>query len=282
MRAAEPAAPTGSSKRATSKTADAKSAVASSGDSIRSIDRALRILQAMNLRQQWSLHELQLAVALPKTTVFRILQTLERSGFVRSEGTLGLYRLGEKVKELSSGYTDKDLVIEVGSPIALKITKEIKWPLAIATLDGTAMRVRYSTMPYSPLAVHATTVGQRLPLLETATGRVYLAFCSERERNELFAMLREASPEKTLGDEKRLDAELEMIRRKGCGIRKASPQRQTATIAAPIMHGSDVVASLSMTTFGKSLTPELVARYSPVIIETAELIAQAYIAKAGQ
>ncbi len=277
----KPAVPTSVAEAVTSKSDLAKDPAAPAGESIRSIDRALRILQVMNLRHQWSLHELQLAVELPKTTVFRILQTLERGGFVCSEGTLGLYRVAEKVQELSSGFTNKDLVVEIGSPIALKITTEIKWPLAIATLDGTFMRVRYSTMPYSPLAVHATTVGQRLPLLETAMGRVYLAFCAEHERNELFAMLRESSPENTIRDERRLLAELELIRRQKCGIRKASAKRQTATIAAPVTHGADVVAGLSMTTFGNSLTPELIARYAPVIIETAERISQAYLAKVG-
>jgi IclR family mhp operon transcriptional activator len=39
--------------------------------------------------------------------------------------------------------------------------------------------VRFSTMPYSPLAVQTTTLGHRYGFFDSAIGRVYLAFCSE-------------------------------------------------------------------------------------------------------
>ena len=45
---------------------------------IRSITRALRLLDAMNERQSCTLAELNSATGLPKPTIFRILATLQK------------------------------------------------------------------------------------------------------------------------------------------------------------------------------------------------------------
>ena len=159
-------------------------------DSIRAIARAMLLLRTLNMRLESSLHSLHLQTGLPKPTIFRILRTLMLEGYVHSVGDGGHYRLTSKVEELAAGYTEKSAVVDVGSPVVLSLTREIQWPLAIGTLDGDAIVVRYSTMPYSPVAVHATTLGQRLGLLDTAMGRGYLAFCPSNERTKLLHLLR--------------------------------------------------------------------------------------------
>ena len=245
-------------------------------DAIRSISRALLLLRAMNASHKASLHELHLQTGLAKSTVFRILHTLQREGYVRTEGDAGLYRLTAKVHELSAGYTEKSVLVDVGSPLALQVTREIRWPLAIGTLDGDAVVVRYSTMPYSPLAVHATTLGQRLGLLDTAMGRVYLAFCGDAERSALMQLLRAASPDGQIEDEAHLADELRLIRHQGFAVRLPNARRSSATLAVPVLHGGQVIATLCLTTFGKSLTAELITQYKPVLQATAGDIVRSY------
>ena len=50
-----------------------------------------------------------------------------------SEG--GRYRLTEKVRQLGSGYSEMAAIVDAGASIALSLTREIRWPLAIGTLD---------------------------------------------------------------------------------------------------------------------------------------------------
>jgi IclR family mhp operon transcriptional activator len=242
---------------------------------IRSIGRALHVLRSMNARETWSLQELQGEVGLPKTTLFRILQALRSEGYVRAEGSAGRYRVTSKIGELAAGYTEKSLVVDAGSPIALRVTKRIKWPLAIGTLDGDALVVRYSTMPYSPVAVHATTLGQRLGLLETAMGRVYLAFCDDAERSILCDLLFDALPADDKPERLLFERELEQVRRVGHAVRLPNWKRGSATLAVPVMDGDAVLAALSLTTFGRSMTPELVRSHLPVLQSTATEIAAA-------
>ena len=229
----------------------------------------------MNMAQESNLNELYRQTGLPKPTIFRILRTLRNEGYVHSVGEGGHYRLTGKVKELGDGYTEKSRIVNAASSIALRLTRSIRWPLAIGTLDGDAVVVRYSTMPYSPLAVHATTLGQRLGLLDTAMGRIYLAFCEKEERAALLDLLRTAAPDGNIEGERQLEAELEIIRRAQYAIRKPNALRSSATLAVPIM-GDTLLATLCLTTFGRSLSAEMVKQYLPVLQSAALEMADAY------
>lgn len=225
-----------------------------------------------------SLGQLHQLLDLPKPTVYRLLSTLRGAGYVVPEGDGGVYRVTGKVRELGSGYTERSLLLDVGSPIARRVTRQIKWPLAIGTLDGTVIVVRYSTMPYSPLAVQATTVGHRLSLLESAMGLTYLAYCDDVEREVLLQLLRGAAPEGGLAEQSVASA-LRTTRRQGYGLRLPSRRGNSATVAVPIRSGDDVLGVLSMTTFGGSMTPAVLARHTPVLLATAREIAMAVEAR---
>jgi IclR family transcriptional regulator, mhp operon transcriptional activator len=244
----------------------------SSGE-IRSVRRALTLLRLLNQRQAWDLHSLHECAELPKPTVYRLLHTLRRAGYVQSDRGTGEYRLAERVQDLSAGYTEKCLLVEIGAPVARSVTKRIRWPLALGTLSEDAIVVRYSTMPESPLAVHTTTLGHRLGLLESAMGFAYLAFCPASEYEILISLLSEASPRRSAIDVAWIAAQVDLTRRRGYGLRLPQPGgHSSATLAVPIKHGVDVMGILSMTTYGRAMTKVTIARHVPVLRETAAII----------
>lgn len=247
---------------------------------IRSVSRALALLRTLNTRQSWSLHELHGVLDLPKTTLFRMLQTLQAEGYVRTEGDAGRYRLTAKVHDLGGGYTQKSLLVDVGASIALRMTKQIKWPLAIGTLDGDALVVRYSTMPFSPVAVHATTLGQRLGLLETAMGRAYLAHCEAAERDILLQLLLGSLPPSERPDLRLFERDLQQVKRLGYAVRMPNWKRGSATLAVPVLNGTEVLGAISLTTFGRLMTPELIRTHQPGLDAAAKEMAAAWNAAA--
>lgn len=249
---------------------------------IRSVARALRLLDAMNERQPCSLAELHHATGLPKPTVFRILATLEAEGYVRSEGGLGQYRLTARTRRLGAAYSEKSMVVDVGAPIVLTVTKAIKWPLAIGVLDGDAIVVRYSTMPYSPLAVQATTLGHRLGLLDTAMGQAYLAFCDVQERAMLVELLRAAADAAGLDVVQEALDRLPEVRSRGYGLRLPKTAGASATVAVPILRGDHVAGVLSMTTFGRVMNDKMLITHLPVLRQTSTDIALALAAREAQ
>lgn len=260
-----------------------------SGDAVRAVVRALRLRRLMNERPVWTLQALHQASGLPKATLSRLLATLRQEGYVAAEATPGLYRLAGKVRELDGGYTEGSRLVDAGRSILLKVTRQIKWPLALATLDVDAMVVRFSSMPYSPLAVHTTTLGHRLGLVKSALGRAFLAFCSKTERQALLDNLcahgigapGAESPDLRVWPRDWVEHDLAQVRAAGCAVRQPSAERGSATLALPVCVGAEAVVALSMTTFGRSMTAAVVERHRPILAETAEAIAVAFGAQAG-
>lgn len=264
--------------------AAADAALADSGEAIRSVVRALRLLRLMNERPVWTLHALHQASGLPKATLSRLLATLRQEGYVAAEATPGLYRLAGKVRELDGGYTEGSRLVDAGRPILLRVTRQIKWPLALATLDVDAMVVRFSSMPYSPLAVHTTTLGHRLGLVDSALGRAFLAFCSEAERRALLDNLylqAADGPDLRAWPRDWVEHDLVRVRAAGCAVRQPNAERGSATLAVSVCVDGEAVAALSMTTFGRSLTAAVVEQHRPILLETAGAIAAAFNADAG-
>jgi IclR family mhp operon transcriptional activator len=244
---------------------------------IRAVSRALRLLHLMNQSYASSLHELHRLSGLPKPTVFRILATLQAEGYVEAEGGgQGVYRVAAKVQELSAGYNEKTLVVDVAAPIMLEVTRRLKWPLGLGVLDGAVMAVRYSTMPHSPLAVGVTTLGHRHGLLRSALGQAYLAFTSPEEREILLQLVSERPFDEA--ERQRIANRLEMVRLQGYGLRRPEKPGDSATVALPILYDGAVVACLSMTTFGKVMNERFLAGYRPDLEEAAAEIATAYAA----
>lgn len=252
-------------------------------DTIRALARGLAVLRTMNRAQRWSLHQLHLELDLPKTTLFRILETLRQEGYVHADVVRGQYSLAAKVGELADGYTEQSRVVAAGSAIARRVTRQvIKWPLAIGVRDGDALVVGYSTMPYSPLAVHATTIGTRLSLTQSAMGQAYLAHCSAVERQELLAMLAtDAGGGHANEDLAALHGRLERVARDGYAVRRPASEGESATLAVPITHEDEAIAALGMTTFGNTMSTRFVQQHLPALRDTAGEIAAAYASGSG-
>jgi IclR family mhp operon transcriptional activator len=143
----------------------------------------------------------------------------------------------------------------------------------LGTLSEDVIVVRYSTMPQSPLAVHTTTLGHRLGLLESAMGLAYLAFCPPSEYNILISLLREASPRRASINMSWIADQVGLTRRRGYGLRLPQAGGQgSATLAVPIKQGEEVMGILSMTTFGRAMTEMVIARHEPVLRTTAATI----------
>ena len=120
--------------------------------SIRSIERAMLVLQEMNLQPYTSIAHLHARTGLPKATLVRILQTFEGLGYVENDSRLGGYQVSALVGSLSSGFHKEPMVVEAGRAWAVAITRKYQWPVSISLLDHDAVVVRFSTVPDSSVS----------------------------------------------------------------------------------------------------------------------------------
>lgn len=218
---------------------------------IRAVERSLDLLASLNRRPISRVQDLVADTGLPAPTIIRLLETLMATGHVQHHGRRVGYTVTARVAELSAGHHGLPLFLEPARPILTELTQDLLWPAALATLDGTAMVVRLSTIPDSPLAHTHSTLQKRLDLLSRAHGRAYLAFCPQAERKHLLTRLRKAElthlPPGAL--EARMAPILARIRHLGHAERAHDIDPETTTLAVPVRHGGKVAATLGLTFF---------------------------------
>ena len=107
--------------------------------------RGLDALTVLNARDGASVSEVAREIRLPRTTVYRILETFCNAGFVFRDADDDRYRLTIRVRALSEGFDDQAWVTQIAKPVIRDLSREIVWPVAIATLAGTSMLVRESS-----------------------------------------------------------------------------------------------------------------------------------------
>jgi IclR family mhp operon transcriptional activator len=244
---------------------------------IQPVVRTLALLRALNHQPHSSLLELHCATGLPKPTVHRLLATLKAEGYVRGDVARGAYSLTAKVRELAEGFTEYELMIELGRPIVMRATRESGLPLAIGLLVDGRIVVRYSSMPYSPIAPEHTTLGHSHDLLESGMGQAYLTYCSKAERAQLEHQMVSTCPDDLTARELRrnLGAAIAQTRKRGYGLRRAAGPGETATLAVPIVLPDRLGGVLSLTTFGRLMDSRAIQDYITLLRQTSAQIAAA-------
>jgi IclR family transcriptional regulator, mhp operon transcriptional activator len=247
---------------------------------IRALIRGLDALTVLNLRNGATVSEVAQEIRLPRTTTYRILETLSHAGYVYRDSTDDRYRLTIMVRGLSDGFDDEAWVTQIARPHINDLGKEIIWPVAIASLSGTSMMVRETTDHRSPLAVERYSAGFRVPLLTSSSGRVYLAFCQPAQRESLLEILARSGKEEDEMARNRLEVQkiLQEARQQGYAT-AVRPRRVTDEIsmAVPIMIEDRVLAAVSIRFSGTAVPLKLaIERFLPKLRESAHRIRQAF------
>jgi IclR family mhp operon transcriptional activator len=227
---------------------------------VNAVQRALNVLVAVNASSVATINGIHAETGIPRPTIVRMLETLMHEGFVVRDNMCGGYRVTGKVTQLSTGYSGISRVIEVARPLAIGLTRQIKWPIGLGEIDGDEIEIRYWTGTISPVVHTNTVLGKRPDLLKSAMGRVYMAFCPEQERERQMDILRRLwAPEFDATAEVEYRRMLERIRQAGFAMRdpRTEPTRMT-TFGVPIVDAGVVAAVMSVSFFTWSVPPNSV------------------------
>src|SRR5579859_5051557 len=226
---------------------------------IRALMRGLDALTVLNLRDGATVSEVAHEIRLPRTTVYRILETLCIAGFVFRDASDDRYRLTIMVRSLSGGFDDEAWVTQIAKPLIEDLGREIVWPISIATLLGTSMIVRETTDHASPLAIERYSAGFRMPLLASAAGRVYLSYCPAPQRDTLIDILSRSSKEEDrLARAPRTDLTRMLAEIKSQGYGVASRTRRLVeeiSVSVPLLLDDRILACLTVR-FAASAVPQ--------------------------
>ena len=216
---------------------------------IRGLARGLDVLHALNQRPMgsWGIVELASHVGLHHTTLKRILETLHSLGYVAIDPLTSRYQLTASVHQLCAGFRDDDNLVLAAQETLPELAKRLVWPLFLSTPDGDAMLVRTETHHFSPLAFHRTTLGYRFSLLDTATGRAYLAACTPIQRHELLRVAYSVVPNELRSIE---DMERHVfshfVEGFGCNDDGWGPFRDFSAVSVPVFLHKKVAGCLTV------------------------------------
>jgi len=232
---------------------------------VRAVERALDILLVFTSGSEWSLTELAAKCALHKSTVHRLLATLEEKGFVVRDDATDKYRLGLRILELSAHFarSDDPTIVLIGEMETLR--DQLGETVSLYIRDGLE-RVRIQAVQSRQAIRRVAQVGVRLPLSVGASSKVLLAFADSATRASLLGD--PAWPAGLMGVSysKQLD---EVV---AAGYATSFEEREpgAAAIAAPIFGRSGrLFAALAVSGPSNRLTPDVMHERAPAIIGAA-------------
>lgn len=159
--------------------------------SVPGLERGLRILTEFT-RETPTLTAPELArrLGVPRTTVFRLLVTLESLGFVERASNGREYQLGTAVLKLGFEYLASLTLTELGRPILEQLRDEFNYSSNLVVRDGRDI-VYVQKAAAGSIFTSSVHIGTRLPAHATVLGRVLLS-------HHGFDALKALYPEETL------------------------------------------------------------------------------------
>lgn len=244
---------------------------------IRSVERALAILRTFaSGAPELSVSELGRAVGLHKSTVHRLLGTLEQAGFVMQDEASRRYRLGLPLFELGSLVVNTMEVRRTARPYLEEIHRACGETVHLGILDEG--EVVYIDKIESTRRVRMySQVGRRAPAHCTGLGKVLMAYLPDAALSEVIERrgLRRFTS-KTITSPKELRDHCALIRQQGYALDTGEHEDLIQCAAAPISdHTGKTVAALSVTSVAAAMDRHRVAEYVTLVQQAARKISVA-------
>ena len=140
--------------------------------------RAFEVLRIINERDRATVTEIHRSSGLPKPTILRMIENLIAAGYVARENDRPAYVATGKCLLLSNGFRVHDRLTAVAAPMLAAFRRKIGWPSDFGIFDGDAMVIAATSRDLGVLVLNRK-IGTRTPLLLSALGRAYFAFCDD-------------------------------------------------------------------------------------------------------
>lgn len=217
------------------------------------LERTMEILTILERRERGqTIRDLTVQLGLPRSTVYRILNTLAAHDMVRRNEN-GTYFLGPRLLALAarvrSGQVRYDLPT-LATPYLQRLADQTGEPNKLSVLNGNRALVIAATLgghEYSP----TPAAGTNYPLHAGAASKLILAHMEPKEIDVLLATPLERFTARTIIEPSKLRAELARIRRQGFARDQGEHGASVHAIAAPVFEpGGRFVAALSIPFLG--------------------------------
>jgi DNA-binding IclR family transcriptional regulator len=151
------------------------------------IQRAVRLIRHVaEGNPVLNMSETAKTLRINRTTLLRLLHTLEVEGFVERRPDGAGYQVGLALLEVGARALFSQDLVQVAMPVLTRLAESLKLSAHLGVLDGTDVLYLVRRTPNTPLASNIR-VGSRLPAHATTMGRMLLAYMTRVELETLYA-----------------------------------------------------------------------------------------------
>ena len=181
-----------------------------------------------------------------KSTVSRILSTLQVEGLVSQNPETSKYRLGLGLISMAGVALGRVDVRGLAQPKLVELAKRTEETVNLTVLDGDeCVNVDREASP-KPIR-YVGWIGRRTPLHCTASGKVILAYLPADDRRTLLRTPLQEFTDHTITDMEAFERSLEIVRQQGHAMVQEEFEVGFSAIAAPVFNvDGEVVATVSI------------------------------------
>jgi IclR family pca regulon transcriptional regulator len=240
---------------------------------VQSLERGLAVLRAFDSdNPSLTLSEVARMTGLDRAATRRFLYTFVDLGYMRREGRQ--FSLRPKLLELGYAYLSSLRLPELAEPHLRLLSEQVRESSYLSMREEND-NICVAHVPVRRIWTATITIGTRLPLLATGSGRILLA----GESDAFVRAFLETHPVPqitpyTKRDPGTLAAEIASIRQQGFALVEQELEEGLRVVAAPVRDPSGkVVAAVSVSTLASSFTTEAVMRdMLPPVLRAAAMI----------
>lgn len=241
---------------------------------VQSVERAIAILRSFSRdKPERGISELSRELGVHKSTVYRLLATLERHGLVARNPETERYRLGLDLLTLAAQVVEHMDVREIAGPHLRELSERCQETVNLAILhEGQVMDLEQFVPPVRSVK-NIGWVGRRMPPHCTAAGKVLLAHLPPDKLERFLQSRLERLTPRTITDPDRLREELERVREQGYAVAEEELEDGLNALAAPIYdHAGAVNVAASLAGPAFRLPPAIFPHLATLLLETCAKI----------
>ncbi|MGF6884650.1 DNA-binding IclR family transcriptional regulator [Nocardia sp. GAS34] len=248
----------------------------SSDNGVQSVDRALTVLEILARKGEAGVSEIAAEIGVHKSTVSRLLGSLEDHQMVAQTYERGKYRLSLGILRLAAAVPERLEVTEQGHLVCERLAQKLGETVNVAVLRSHfAVNLDQARGP-AAIGTH-NWIGEPTPMHATSSGKILLAHLEPELRAEL---LRQAGlprfTDHTITSRERLEKQLEDARRDGFAMTVEEYEIGLNAIAAPIRnYAGHTTAALSVSgPMYRFSADKMLAAVHDVVTAAAEISAR--------
>jgi IclR family KDG regulon transcriptional repressor len=236
-------------------------------NSMQTITRAIQVLKAFTFENtEFTLSDLHKKLGISKSSLQRILKTLDSEGFLEKNEVQKSYKLGLELYLLGQLVEGNSHLLSIGKPYMEELSNETGESVTLNVIHENKRKcIGYVQGKHELLTL--THIGQYSPLNAGASAKVLLAFLPEPLRNQLLNEMEiETITENTPVDRSEIEADLQKIREQGYSISEGERVLGAYSICAPITNRlNEIIASLSITMPVIRVRENIIVKYVELI-----------------